>query len=245
MLKNSMESPPQSQTLRHYTNIPFEVFVAVFTILPFFLLAYFYPMLPDRVPLFMKLNGEVAEWAQKSVISVFRVPLLALIMQIVCLLMKYGTIQSASVVPVEMGIDQVKLHEQSLHLNARLWDWFRWTIAFKMSAEAIDTILIGFDFRLLARVTFIVTWIAALIGASGALYYGYRLLVLRRSMKEFGDFKLHEPVDRTHVYGGFLYFNSSDPALFSRRYGFNFANKWAWVFIACIIAYPLLVFLPK
>ena len=46
--------------LRDYTNIPFEIFIAVFTILPFLLLAYFYSVLPDRVPLFMHLNGEVA-----------------------------------------------------------------------------------------------------------------------------------------------------------------------------------------
>jgi len=67
-------SAPQPPRLRDYTNVPFEIFIAVFTILPFFLLAYFYSVLPDRVPLFMHLNGEVAEWGRKSVISVFRVP---------------------------------------------------------------------------------------------------------------------------------------------------------------------------
>ena len=46
------------------------------------------------------------------------------------------------------------------------------------------------------------------------------------------------------MYAGFLYFNSSDPALFVSKYIFNFANKWAWIFIACVITYPLLLFLP-
>jgi uncharacterized membrane protein len=46
------------------------------------------------------------------------------------------------------------------------------------------------------------------------------------------------------VYGGVLYFNPSDPALFVRKYVLNFANIRAWVFIACVIAYPVLVFLP-
>ena len=51
-------------------------------------------------------------------------------------------------------------------------------------------------------------------------------------------------LDAQHVYARFLYFNPSDPALFVRPYGFNFGNKWAWVFIACIIAYPFLAFWP-
>ena len=39
--------------------MPLEIFVITLTIRSFFLLAYFYSTLPDRVPLFMKLNGEV------------------------------------------------------------------------------------------------------------------------------------------------------------------------------------------
>ena len=58
----------------------------------------------------------------------------------------------------------------------------------------------------------------------------------------FGD-EVEEPVDTRHVYG-ILYFNLSDSALFVSRYGLNFGNKWAWVLIACIIAYPLLAFWP-
>jgi uncharacterized membrane protein len=236
-------SAGQPPRLRDYTSIPFEIFIAVFTILPFLLLAYFYSVLPDRVPLFMHLNGEVAEWAEKSFISVFRVPLLAVITQIPCLLMKYGTIQSTS--EVELSFEQARLREQSLRLNASLWDWFRWAIAFKMIAESIDTIFLSLDLRSLARLTFIVTAIAALIGAAGALFYCYRLLVVNRQLKQmFGGTIPGKLVDRRHVYGGFVYFNPSDPAFFSRRYIFNFANKWAWVFIACIIAYPLLVLCP-
>lgn len=234
-------SPTESPRLRDYTTIPFEIFIAVFTILPFFVLAYFYPVLPDRVPLFLTLNGEVAEWAGKSVLSVFRVPLMAVVQQLVLLLVKYGTIQSRAKVPVEL----VKLRAESLNLNARLWDWFRWTVAFKMSAEFVHTILLSYDFRSASRVVFIITASAALIGVGGALFYVYRLLVVsRKTKKQFGDLKLEKPIDKRYVYARVLYFNPSDPDLFSGKYIFNFANRWAWVFIACIIAYPLLVFWP-
>ena len=86
----------QTQPLRDLTNIKFEIFIVAFTILPFFILAYFYSLLPERVPQFLTLTGEVSTWAEKSVISVFRVPLMAVLTQIVCLLMRYGTLQSGA-----------------------------------------------------------------------------------------------------------------------------------------------------
>jgi uncharacterized membrane protein len=231
---------------RDFTNFPFEVFIFLLTILPFLVLVYFYPVLPDRVPLFVKLNGEVAVWAQKSVLAVFRVSLMALVTQIVCLLMKYGPVQSITIVSSEISSEQAKLHQESLRLNAALWDWFRWTVAFKMSAESVDTVFLSLErFKFLSRPTFVITAVAAATGVAGALFYGYRLLVLKNEMKtRFGGGYPQNAVDVRRVYGGFLYFNPSDSAFFVSHYVFNFANKWAWVFLACIVTYPLLVFLP-
>jgi len=237
----------QTQPLRDFTNIKFEIFIVAFTILPFFILAYFYPQLPERVPQFLTLTGEVETWAKKSVISVFRVPLMAVVTQIVCLLMRYGTLQYGALASLEIASEQSKLHEQYLRLNAGLWNWFRWTVAFKMSAESLSTVFLSLErFKSLARPTFIITAMASLIGVAGALVYLYRLLVVRRDMKaRFGDEYVPKPVDARRVYGRALYFNPSDPALFVSKYIFNFANKWAWIFIACVITYPLLVFLPE
>ena len=237
----------QTQSLRNLTSIKFEIFVVAFTILPFFVLAYFYSVLPERVPQFLTLTGEVETWADKSVISVFRVPLMAVVTQIICLLMKYGTLQSAALASFEVASEQAKLQEQYLRINAGLWDWFRWTVAFKMSAESLSTVFLSLErFKFLARPTFVVTAIASLTGVVGALFYLYRPLVARRKMKaRFGDEYVPKAVDTQRVYGRFLYFNPSDPALFVNKYIFNFANKWAWIFIACVITYPLLVFLPR
>ncbi len=157
------------------------------------------------------------------------------------------TAQINAVAPLEVAVEQTKLHEQYLSLNVGLWDWFRWAVAFKMSAASLDTIFLSLEpFKFLSRPAFIITAIAAVLGVAGALFYGYRLLVVRREMKEkFGDSSVQKAVDARRVYGGFFYFNPSDSALFAHKYVFNLANKWAWVFIACIIVYPLLVFLPK
>jgi uncharacterized membrane protein len=239
-------SSTQSRRLRDYTKIPFEIFIAVFSLLPFFVLAYFYKALSDHVPLFMNLKGEVTVWAEKSVLSVFRVPLMAVVTQLICLLMKYGTIQSKRVAPLELAVEQTRFQEHYLSLSTALWDWFRWAVAFKMSAESLDTIFLSLErFKFLSRPAFIITAIAALLGVVGALFYIYRLTVLRREMKEkLAESKVQKPVEARHVYGGIFYFNPTDPVLFVNKYIFNFANKWAWVFIACLIAYPLLVFLP-
>ena len=235
-------SSPQSRRLRDYTSIPFEIFIVAFSVLPFLMLVYFYTALPERVPMFMNLSGEVEKWAAKTMLSVFRVPLMAVVFQVVCLLMKYGSIPSRLVAAHEMDTHTTQRFEHYLNLNAGLWDWFRWAIAVKMMAESLDTIFLSLQrFQYLSRPTFIVTAVASVIGVVGALFYGYRLLVVRRKMK--GDF-VDAKADARHVYAGFLYFNPSDPALFAGRYVFNFGNKWAWVFIACIIAYPLLVFCP-
>ena len=130
---------------RELTNLKFEIFIVAFTILPFFMLAYFYSQLPERVPHFLTLTGEVETWAQKSVISVFRVPLMAVVTQIVCLLMKYGTLSSGALASLEVASEESKLQEQYLRLNAGLWDWFRWTVGFKMSAQSLSTVFLSLE----------------------------------------------------------------------------------------------------
>jgi hypothetical protein len=170
--------------------------------------------------------------------------MMGLAMQIVFLLMKYGTVQSGALLPDALAGEQAMLKGQCLHLNARLWDWFRGAAAFKMSAESISTIFLSVErFNLLAQPTFLFSAVASLIGAVGALYYLYRLIFARRDLKaRFGGADTSRPVDKQHVYARLFYFNPSDSALFVNKYIFNFANKWTWLFIACLFSYPLLVF---
>jgi uncharacterized membrane protein len=241
-----MQTPfPPSRRLSDYTNIPIEIFIAAFTVLPFIALAYFYPLLSERIPLFMNLNGDVAVWGEKSWLSVFRVPLMAAITQVFCLLMKYSVLPAET--DLTIGNDSAaRLYKQSTIFSVRLWDWFRCLAAFKMCAASFDTIFLSIErFNFLSKPTFAITFFAALLSIPVALFYGYRLLIVRRKIKEiFGNAKIKKPVDASHLYGGVVYFNPNDSALFVSKYIFNFANKWAYVFIACIIAYPLLVFLP-
>ena len=238
----------RSQRLGDYTNIPFEIFVVACTVLPFLALAYFYQQLPDRVPLFLSLKGEVETWGQKSLVSVFRVPVMATLTQVVCLLMKYGTLKSGAGLSLEASPEQVDYQDQYLNLQLGLWDWFRCLVAVKMSASSLETVFFSLSqFMFLAKPAFAITALAAVLSLVGAVVYAYRLIIVHRrfKLKAVPGDSTHKPIDRQYVYRGFLYFNPSDSALFANKYIFNFGNNWAYVFIACIIAYPLLVFLPE
>ena len=233
-----------SNNKRTYTNFPFEIFVLALTVLPFVILTYFYSALPNRIPLFINLSGEVTEWGEKSVFSVFRVPLIAVVMQVVCFLMKYETMRSQASTPLAPA--HATLQERYRSLNTRMWNWLRWTIGFKTTAESLHTILLSITtLSFLSQPTFFTTIIVTLIGALGALLYLYRLLVVDRTMKrQFPNQNARKPIDKQRLYARVFYFNRLDSALFVNKYGFNFANVRAWVLIACAIAYPLLVFLP-
>src|SRR5882762_4060834 len=86
---------------RDDTNVLFEAFILSFTVLPILVLIYFYSQLPERIPEYLNLHGDVEVWGRKSLVSVFRLPLMAIDMQMLCVLMKYGLWQGAVARPVQ------------------------------------------------------------------------------------------------------------------------------------------------
>lgn len=212
-----MAPESHNNRLRDYTSTPFEIFVAVLTILPFFVLAYFYPVLSDRVPLFMHLNGEVAVWGEKNLLSVFRLPLMGLVFQIVFLLMKEASLQFRLAEP--LTVEHTQLQGRVLTFSVAMWDWFRGAAAFKMGSESLETVFLSVaKYNFLARPAFVVSIVATVVGAAGALVYLYRLLVVTRELKKQG--------------------------VVVKKPRLNFANIRIWILIACVIVYASLAFLP-
>jgi len=76
------------------------------------------------------------------------------------------------------------------------------------------------------------------------LFYGYRLLIVNRRTQENKDARRKHQYDQAHVYGRVLYYDSGDPRLFNDTYLLNFANKWNYLLLACVIILPLLMFYP-
>lgn len=230
-----------SLRLSNYTKPAIEILIGVFTLMPLLILVWFYSQIPEQIPVFLNLRGEVQVWAAKSFASVFRVPAMAIDLQLICLLMKYGTVTSQRQDGANVAPDQ----EHVTMLTSRLWDWLRCLVALKMAAASLEVVLLGVPgLRFLATPAWLLTWLAAIVGIFVAAKYGYRLWQLKRAKKSSPEVRIESRATRDHLIAGLIYFNRKDPALFHNTYLFNFGNKWVYLLILSLLAYPLLVFLP-
>lgn len=219
-----MSKPLPSQRLRDYTSVPLEIFIVSLSVLPILLLSYFYPTLPQRVPVFLNLRGEVVVWANKSFASVFRLPAMALDLQAICLLMKYRMVQAKSGLPLRNVEEYLQYQESSAALSAGLWDWLRCFSAIKMCAESLSIFFISDERLNFLRIAgWVVTWLATIAGVAGALFYVYRLMVVKRKMRAA--------------------FGKADVDVQAAKHPFSF-TRWLYALAVCIVLYPALVFWP-
>jgi hypothetical protein len=156
---------------RKNSNPYVEIVIAVFTLLPIPLLVYFYPSLPDRVPEYMDLAGNVVQWGAKTFLSVFRLPLMAFDIQILCLLTKFV---------IRPGPND--------RLVAKLIDWLRIFAAIKLAASSVEPIAYGIErFQFLSTATRATSWVTSAIGVIGVCYYAWQLRNLKRTEHAFAS----------------------------------------------------------
>jgi uncharacterized membrane protein len=238
-----MSKRPSHNSLSEYTSIPVEILVVTLSLAPILVLIYFYPVLPERIPVFLNLHGEVEKWAAKSVASVFRLPAMAIDLQLLCLLMKYAVVRSQ----LSVSDNNAQAYQDRMtSLTSGLWDLLRSFVAIKMCAESLSILFLS-DNQLhsLKVVLWVIPWTAAILSIVGAIVYGFRLLVAKRNMtKSTGQARFEKEVDNAHLLAGLIYYNRNDPAPLAGKYLFNFANKYVYALFACLLAYPLLVFWP-
>ena len=167
-------------------------------------------------------------------------------MQLIALLVKYGLWQGEIAQPVENAAEYAVRREQFLKLNMNLWDWLRVLIAVKFAESSLDVVFFSIPrYRFLLTEVRVIPWATAVLGILGAGFYGYRLFMVNRKLKEMGGGRRVSPqIDRSHLHGGILYYNPADPSWFVGKYLINFANKWVYVFLVCLLCLPLLMFWP-
>jgi uncharacterized membrane protein len=240
-----MSTPPACR-FRDYTNLPFEVFIATLTVFPILVLIYFYPTLLERVPEYLNLRGEVEVWGRKSFASVFRLPLMAIDLQTLCLLSKYGLWRNSFLPPVGNAEKLRGYGRELLKPSLNLLDWWRAFIAIKLCASSLETVFYSVErFHSLTTATRITSWVTSILGIGGAVFYGYRLLMLNRKLKkEFDYAKVAINTNRSQSDGGIFYYNPKDPSWLSDKLLPNFGNKWVYIFLACLLCLPLLMFWP-
>ncbi len=117
---------------------------AILSIIPFPLLALLYNLVPEQVPLFVDLAGKPTVMTSKSFLSVFRLPTMGLMIQVICVAMFFVNLRD----------------EQENKTNRVLWLAISLIGAVKMSFTSMEVLIyrnVGwlFAFRIIVWVTVI------------------------------------------------------------------------------------------
>ena len=242
----------RTRRLKDYTSLGLEVLLVLLTVAPAVLLVYYYPQLPERIPVHWNWKGEPDGWARKSYYSVFSVAATLAYMQGLLLIIKHGLLGVKMTLPAEHTEEYLRLKEEALGSTVRFIDWMRLLVCVLLGGLAANIALDSVEqLRPLARVVGFAAWVAGWAMLASALHIAYRFYMTDRRLKaEAGRVYVQRQKDAEHWYlGGLVYFNREDPALWVEKlvgwgYTFNLGNKWGYLYLAVIIGVPLLLFLP-
>lgn len=239
-------APLITRHLADYTNLAVEIAILIALVGPFLMLVYFYPQLPERIPIHWNWKGEVDGWAHKSFTSVFVVPVMTLYMQGLLFLVKRGLLGVKMTLPGEHAAEYLELKEQQLNLNLSLMDWMRALTSVVLGAIAVNTIFSSLpQFAPYAQMVnialFSLTGIMFVIG----FWYLFQMIGINRDLKtRVGRVYVQRPSDAEHWYGGgIFYYNPEDPAFFVEKlvgwgYTMNFAHREAIFLMVYILLLP-------
>lgn len=242
----------KTRHLSDYTSLALEISIVVLTIAPVLLLIYYYPQLPERIPVHWNWRGVADGWARKSYFSVFSLAAMLVYMQGLLLAVKHGVLGVKMTLPAEHTEDYLRLKEEALALTVRFMDWMRPLLCIllgSMTANIAFSAIEGLHF--LSSVVAIATWVCValmLVATATAIYRFYK--IDRRLKLVVGRVYVQRQKDAAHWHlGGLVYFNREDPALFVEKlvgwgYTFNMGNKWVYLYLAIMIAVPVLLILP-
>lgn len=127
----------------------------ILTISPFILLPILYDSIPQQVPAFVDIKGNPTLMMNKSIFSVFRLPLMGIMTQIACYTMY-----------------SVKL-ECEKENNQLLWISVSFLAALKMSFTSMEVLI--YNNSEMLNVFRIIVLIVVCIAVVGIVFYGYSL----------------------------------------------------------------------
>ena len=242
----------KTRRLADYTNLALEVAIVALTIAPVLLLVYYYPQLPERIPMHWNWKGEPDEWARKSYLAVFSLAAMLVYMQGLLLAVKQGVIGVKMTLPAEHTEDYLRLKEAALALTVRFMDRMRVLLCILLGSLAANIAFSAVEhLRFLSSIVAIAAWASGILMFVAAAFAIYRFYQIDRRLKaEVGRVYVQRQKDAAHWYlGGLIYFNREDPALFVEKlvgwgYTFNMGNKWVYLYLTIMIAVPVLLILP-
>lgn len=238
-----------TRRLGDYTSIPIEIAITVLAILPALFLAYYYPRLPERIPVHWNLWGEPDGWERKSLGSVFFLPLMGVYMQGALLMLKHALLGVKMTLPAEKAEQYLYYKEQFLRTSLKMMDRVRLIIAFMFCTMALEIVFTALEnFGWLARILNYVDMATLVLLIALCAQAIIRLIKIDKELKtKVGRVYVQRQSDAAHWYGGgLIYFNPEDPALVVEKlagfgYTLNMANKRTYLYLAYLVCTPLLI----
>lgn len=242
----------KTRRLADYTNLTLEIAILVLTVAAVLALVYYYPQLPERIPVHWNWRGEADSWARKSYFAVFSLVAMLCYMQGLLVAVKQGILGVKMTLPAEHTEDYLRLKEEALALTVRLMDWMRLLLSVMFGGLAANIAFSAIEhLRLLSSIITVAVWVSVILMFVAVVVAVYRFYQIDRRLKmEVGRVYVQRQRDAAHWYlGGMIYFNAEDPALFVEKlvgwgYTFNLGNRWVYLYLAIMIAVPALLILP-
>jgi uncharacterized membrane protein len=235
--------------LGEYTNIYLEALLLLLLITPSLFLLYYYPQLPEKIPVHWDWRGRPDAWARKSFGTVFSLSLMLAYVQGLFLLVKHGLTGVKMTLPGEHAEEYLRGKEEFLHATMKLMDWVRFLTTAMMGSLLLNIVFSSVEhLRQLSGAITVVASLSTLLLVASCLYFIVRLLMIDRRLKRtVGRVYVQRGRDAAHWYaGGLFYYNPDDPALFVEKmvgfgYTFNMANPRVYVYLAYMLGLPLVV----
>lgn len=235
-----LATPLKPRYLSDFSNLWIEVAIGLLTVTPFAILIFYYPHLPDVVPIHWNVTGEADRWAKKDFSSVFFLPLLTAFLQVFLIILKQDIIQARFRVPAEQAEQILSLKEISLQANVGMIDWCRLicgvllgTVSLLILSPIVDESVSSF--------LNIFTWTSLVLLLSGIAFYLYRMILTNREIKSLTGQVTFQTADEMDGWSnGLFYYNPADTAFMVEKpggmgYTINFAHRRAILYLALII----------
>jgi uncharacterized membrane protein len=245
--KQRFASGLRHRRLADYTSIALEIAVALLIIAPIPVLIYYYPLLPDRIPVHWNIHGQPDSWGNKSFASIFLLPIMMIYLQGLMLIMKHGLMQAKMTLPIEHTEQYLKLKEESLSVTMKMMDHVRLGTSIMLSTLSLG-IISTVSGAPVWRWIIVIVIATSLILPVVCFYAAYRLMKINTQLRaSTGRSYVQRQTDADRWYcGGIFYFNPDDPALWVERmvglgYTVNMGNKKAYMYLAYVLLLPLVL----